>query len=50
LRTLRALEVLEQVGTPEATKLLRTLAKGAPEAGLTRQAKQALARLSRPGR
>jgi WD40 repeat protein len=45
LRPLRALEVLEQVGTPEARALLRGLAGGAPDAELTREAKAALERL-----
>jgi hypothetical protein len=47
LRQLRALEVLEQIGTPEARKLLQTLTKGAPESRLTREAKAALQRLKR---
>jgi RNA polymerase sigma factor (sigma-70 family) len=48
LRAVRALEVLEYVGTEEARKLLRQLATGAPEARLTREAKAALGRLDRP--
>src|SRR5262249_25436684 len=32
IRALRAIEVLELVGTPEAQQLLKSLAKGAPEA------------------
>jgi len=44
---LRALEVLEQVGTPEARQVLTTLATGAPHARLTREAKAALDRLSK---
>jgi hypothetical protein len=47
LQALRAVEVLEMVGTPEARKVLGELAKGAPEAELTRQAKAALDRLGR---
>jgi len=46
LRTLRALEVLERARTPEARQLLTTLAKGAPGAWLTREAKAALERLT----
>lgn len=47
LRTLRALEVLEQVGSPEARALLERLAQGLPEARLTQTAKAALQRLQR---
>jgi RNA polymerase sigma factor (sigma-70 family) len=47
LLTLRALEVLEQVGTTEARQVLETLAKGAPEARLTQEAKASLERLAR---
>jgi len=42
LRKLRALEVLEMIGSPEACGVLKRLASGAPEATLTRQAKAAL--------
>jgi HEAT repeat protein len=45
LRQVRAVEVLERVGTPEARELLRRLASGAPEARLTREATATLARL-----
>jgi WD40 repeat protein len=48
LRGLRALYVLEEVGTPEARKVLQALAGGTAEARLTREAKAALGRLSRP--
>src|SRR5262249_40919070 len=44
LRTLRAIEVLERLDTPEARELLKTLADGAPEARLTEAAKAALKR------
>jgi hypothetical protein len=44
-RALRAIEVLEHAGTPEAKQVLETLAQGAAEIGLTRLAKAALARL-----
>jgi len=46
LRQLRAVEVLEHIGSPEARQVLQTLAEGAPEARLTREAKTALARLT----
>ena len=45
VRRERALEVLEHMGGAEARELLEELAKGAPEAALTREAKAALARL-----
>jgi len=47
LRALRATTVLEEVASPEARQLLETLAEGAPEACLTREAKASLARLGR---
>jgi RNA polymerase sigma factor (sigma-70 family) len=47
LRRLRAVEILEHLDSPEARQMLRTLAAGAPEAHLTRQAKTALERLAR---
>jgi len=46
VRALRALEVLEQMGTPEALTVLRELAKGAPEARLTQDAQAAAERLA----
>jgi WD40 repeat protein len=46
LRHLRAVEVLEGVGTPEARGLLKELAGGAAEARLTREAEAALRRLA----
>jgi hypothetical protein len=45
LRTLRAIWVLERIGTPQAQALLETLAQGAPPARVTQDAKAALARL-----
>jgi WD40 repeat protein len=47
LRRLRAVQVLEQVGGPEARALLDKLASGGPEAHLTREAKSAIERLAR---
>jgi hypothetical protein len=47
VRLMRALEVLEQVGTTEARQVLETLAKGAPGALPTREAQAALDRLDR---
>jgi hypothetical protein len=47
MRGVRALDVLEHVGTPEAKRLLEELAKGAPEARLTREAQGSLDRLNR---
>jgi hypothetical protein len=47
MRGIRGVEVLEQVGTPEARELLSALAAGSPEARLTGEAKAALARLTK---
>jgi RNA polymerase sigma factor (sigma-70 family) len=44
---LRAVEVLERAATPEARQLLERLARGAPVARLSREARAALDRLSR---
>ena len=45
LRGLRALEVLEQIGDPGAREVLGRLARGVPEAALTREAQACQARL-----
>jgi WD40 repeat protein len=47
VRAGRAVEALERVGTAEARRLLETLARGAPGARLTRDARAALERLAR---
>jgi RNA polymerase sigma factor (sigma-70 family) len=47
LRSLRAVEVLERLGTPEARKVLEELAKGTPEAHQTQEATASLHRLAR---
>jgi hypothetical protein len=46
-RGLRAVRLLESIGTPEARRVLERLAGGIPEARLTREAKAALGRLPR---
>jgi WD40 repeat protein len=50
LRALRALEVLELAGTPEARQLLEKWAGGAAEARLSEEAKSSLERLARRSR
>lgn len=49
LRAIRAVEVLEMLGTPEARQLLETLADGWPDARLTREAQASLRRFSSLG-
>lgn len=46
LQGLRGVEALEQIGSPEAQRLLKTLANGAPGARLTREAQTSLDRLA----
>jgi hypothetical protein len=46
-RTVRALEILEHIGSPQSRELLQTLAAGTPEARLTREAKGILERMPR---
>jgi hypothetical protein len=45
---MKAVELLEYVGTPEARELLEAVAKGADEARVTKDARAALERLNRP--
>jgi hypothetical protein len=47
LRQLRAIQVLEYAGTPEAKRLLERLAKGPKDARLAREAQASLGRLHR---
>jgi WD40 repeat protein len=47
LRAMRAIEVLERIGSLPAQELLKSLAAGAPEARLTQEAKAALERLAK---
>jgi hypothetical protein len=47
LRAIRAVEVLERIGNAEARRMLETLAGGASEARLTREARTSLERLDR---
>jgi hypothetical protein len=47
LRVLRAIEVLEHIGSAEARGVLENLAGGAPEARVTQEAKASLGRLTK---
>jgi WD40 repeat protein len=47
-RLLRAVEVLEVIGTPEARRTLEVIVQGPPHAALTREANKALGRLNGP--
>jgi len=47
LTAMRALEVLELAGTPEAGRLIKSLAEGTPGAPATEEAQEALGRLGR---
>src|SRR5207249_1492240 len=49
-RLVRAVRVLEAIATPDARRLLEELARGAPGAVLTQEAKTSLARLAAPPR
>jgi hypothetical protein len=48
LRELRAVEVLEALGSPRARRLLEGLAQGLPQARLTQEARGSLRRLAAP--
>jgi WD40 repeat protein len=48
LQRLRSVEVLERIGSPAARKVLEELAKGAPHARLTKEAKASLQRWPTP--
>jgi hypothetical protein len=47
VREMRAIEVLEHIGTAEAKDLLQKLATGTPEARLTQEARASLERLAK---
>ncbi len=47
VRTLRAIEVLERIGTPAARQVLRELARGAAGHRITEDAQQTLTRLTK---
>jgi WD40 repeat protein len=48
LQAMRAIEVLERIATPDARRLLESLANGSPTWLQTREARAALARMKRP--
>jgi WD40 repeat protein len=50
LRSLRAIAVLQRIGTPAARAILAALAKGAPQAHQTQAARAALRSLPKPAR
>jgi WD40 repeat protein len=50
VRLLRAVEVLERLGTAEAREALAALARGAPESCVTREARASLRRLNLTGK
>src|SRR5262249_459497 len=47
LRTIRAIESLELMGTPEALQVLKTVGSGAPEARVTQEALSSVERLNK---
>jgi WD40 repeat protein len=49
VRALRAVEVLERIGSPESRRVLESVAAGDPQARLTREASAALERLRAAG-
>jgi hypothetical protein len=50
VQKLRAVEVLEYVGTADAKRVLDAIARGAPDARLTREARATLARMGQADR
>jgi hypothetical protein len=48
LQLFRSVELMEALGTPQAMEVLADIAKGAPQALLTQEAKASLTRLTRP--
>src|SRR5262249_20164134 len=47
VRAVRAIEVLERIGTAEAQAILTNLARGAPDAWVTREARSSVERLAK---